>query len=158
MGGWVGVTGQEREREREMFTHTHMHPPTQHAYATHTPPSHTTRNATNKTKRPTQHTYALHTHPSHTTRIYNKQKRYRKEGEDARARIATLTGRRGELKAKMEQLVGGMGGCVGRKGGGGRFFFVLLFWFMARNEHVDNLHSKHKYTHVHTRTRPTPAF
>lgn len=107
-GGGVDVAG--RKRERCSHTHTYMHPPTQHTYATH---AHT---------RPTQHTYATHKiKPPHTTHACNKPKknRYRKEGEDARARIATLTGRRGELKAKMEQLVGGMGGCVGRRGGGG---------------------------------------
>lgn len=39
-------------------------------------------------------------------RLRHKETGYRKEGEDARARIQRLTGRRGELKAKMEQLVG----------------------------------------------------
>lgn len=44
-------------------------------------------------------------HPSLDRTRRHKEAGYRKEGEDARARIQTLTGRRGELKAKMEQLV-----------------------------------------------------
>ena len=38
-------------------------------------------------------------------RLRQKEGACRKEAEEARARIQRLTGRRGELKAKMEQLV-----------------------------------------------------